>query len=280
MAKGKEFFLALLVYVVSMTVLLMALYRFLENWQMNEFNFFIVGLLVLFIAIGWGYVLTAIIFAPTKKIEDKLTVVTNDVMHELSIPISTIRANTTLLKKTLIDEKSSTRLQRIDDATLRLERLYLELRYALQKEIHEIEKEYFDVAKTVEERVSFFQEQGRNRFEMEVHAYMLKADKIGFEQMLDNILSNAMKYSNKKSLIKISLNENILCIEDEGIGMGTSELLRIHERYFQGNEREEGQGIGLALVKAYCEQENIEIQITSEKEVGTSVKLHLQKIHV
>ena len=280
MAKGKEFFLALLVYVVSMTVLLMALYRFLENWQMNEFNFFIVGLLVLIIAIGWGYVLTAIIFAPTKKIEDKLTVVTNDVMHELNIPISTIRANTSLLKKTLTDEKSCTRLQRIDDATLRLERLYLELRYALQKEMHEIEKEHFDVAKMLQERVSFFQEQGRNTFRMEVDPYMLKADKIGFEQMLDNILSNAMKYSKKEGFIKISLNEHILCIEDEGIGMSTSELLRIHERYFQGDDTQEGQGIGLALVKAYCEQENIEIQIISEKEVGTSVKLHLRKIHI
>jgi len=280
MAKGKEFFLALLVYVVSMTVLLMALYRFLENWQMNEFNFFIVGLLVLFVAIGWGYVLTAIIFAPTKKIEDKLTVVTNDVMHELNIPISTIRANTSLLKKTLTDEKSSTRLQRIDDATLRLERLYLELRYALQKEIHEIEKEQFDVALVVQQRVDFFQEQGRHRFQTELESYMIEADKIGFEQMLDNLLSNAMKYSPKDALIFISLNVDTLCIKDEGIGMNTSELLRIHERYFQGDDTQEGQGIGLALVKAYCESENIAMDIQSEKNVGTSVKLHLLKIHI
>ncbi|HHD79087.1 MAG TPA: HAMP domain-containing histidine kinase [Epsilonproteobacteria bacterium] len=275
MAKGKEFFLALLVYVVSMTVLLTALYRFLENWQMNEFNFFIVGLLVLFVAIGWGYVLTAIIFAPTKKIEDKLTVVTNEVMHELNIPISTIRANTSLLKKTLTDEKSSTRLQRIEDATLRLERLYLELRYALQKEMHEIEKEEFDIAKVLQERIAFFSEQGRNTFKMEVPSYSVEADKIGFEQMLDNILSNAMKYSNKEDLIKISLNENILCIEDEGIGMSTSELLRIHERYFQGDDTQEGQGIGLALVKSYCESENIAIDIQSEKNVGTKICLTL-----
>jgi len=275
MAKGKEFFLALLVYVVSMTVLLMALYRFLENWQMNEFNFFIVGLLVLFVAIGWGYVLTAIIFAPTKKIEDKLTIVTNDVMHELNIPISTIRANTSLLKKTLTDEKSSTRLQRIDDATLRLERLYLELRYALQKEMHEIEKEQFDVALVVQQRVDFFQEQGRHRFQTELESYMIEADKIGFEQMFDNLLSNAMKYSPKDALIFISLNVDTLCIKDEGIGMSTSELLRIHERYFQGDDTQEGQGIGLALVKAYCESENIAMDIQSEKNVGTKICLTL-----
>ena len=280
MAKGKELFLALVVYVVSMTVLLMALYRFLENWQINEFNFFIVGFLVLFVAIGWGYVLSAIIFAPTKKIEDRLTLVTNDVMHELNIPISTIRANSSLLKKTLIDEKSSIRLQRIDDATRRLERLYLELRYVLQKEMHEIAQEYFDVAKTVQERVSFFQEQQRNTFKVEVDSYMIKADKIGFEQILDNIISNAMKYSSKDELIKISLNEHILRIEDKGIGMSTSELLRVYERYFQGDENKEGRGIGLSLVKSYCDEQGIEIQIFSQKNVGTVVALNLENIKV
>ena len=280
MAKGREFFLALFVYVVSMTVLLIAIYRFLENWQMSESNLFAVGIPVLLVSVGWGYILTAVVFAPTKKMEDKLTVVTNDVMHELNIPISTIRANTSLLKKALTDEKSHIRLQRIEDATLRLERLYLELRYALQKEMHEIEKEHFDVADVLRKRVGFFREQGRNLFMIEANSYMVKADKIGFEQMLDNILGNAMKYSDKKSLIKISLNENILCIEDEGIGMSTSELLRIHERYFQGDDRQEGQGIGLSLVKAYCEEESIEIQIRSEKGVGTSVELDLRKVHV
>jgi len=275
MAKGKEFFIALLVYVVSMTVLLMALYRFMQNWQMNEFNFFLVGVLVFFIAIGWGYVLTAIIFAPTQKLEDTLTTVTNNVMHELNIPLSTIRANTTLLKKTLTDEKAHTRLQRIEDASLRLERLYEELRYALKKQMQTIEKETFDVVEVIEERVRFFKEQGRNRFELQLESHSITADKIGFEQTLDNIISNAMKYSNKESLILFSLNAGKLCIKDEGVGMSPSELLRIHERYFQGDKRHEGQGIGLSLVKEYCDEQRFSIDIQSEKDLGTTVCIGL-----
>lgn len=274
----KELFAALLIYVVTVTVLLMAVYRFLENWQLSEFNFFVAGALVLLVAVGWGYILTAVIFAPKKQMEDTLTTLTNDIMHELNIPLSTIKANTTLLKKSLKDEKSLTRLKRIERASLRLERLYGELVYAIRKEIYEIEKEIFDIQTVIEERVAIFAEQKRNLFEIAVESYEIEADKIGFEQMIDNIISNAMKYSEKKSLIKISLNEHVLCIEDEGIGMSTSELLRIHERYFQGDDTQEGQGIGLALVKAYCEEENIEIQITSEKEVGTRVKLYLRKV--
>ena len=277
----KELYIALCIYVVTMTVLLMAVYRFLENWHLSEFNVFIAGALVLFVAMGWGYVLTSIIFAPKQQMEDTLTMITNDIIHELNIPLSTIEANTSMLKKSLQgDEKSLKRLHRIDDASDRLKKLYNELVYTLEKEIREIPKERFDIQTVVEERVAFFQEQSRNSFDVTVASYEVEVDKIGFEQMLDNILSNAMKYSPKDTLITLSLEEDTLCIEDRGVGMSTSELLRVHERYFKGDESSKGEGIGLALVKRYCDSVNIQVQIQSEKDVGTSVSLDLSKVHV
>jgi len=275
LSRSKELFLALLIYVVTMTVLLMAVYRFLENWHLSEFNFFIAGALVLLVAVGWGYILTALIFTPKKQMEDALTMLTNNIIHELNIPLSTIEANSKMLQKSLTDEKSLKRLKRINDASVRLKRLYDELVYSIKKEMQTIEKERFDLKKVLEERVSFFKEQKRNPFTVEVAPYEMEADKIGFEQMLDNIISNAMKYSSKESLILFSLNAGKLCIKDEGVGMSPSQMLRIHERYFQGDDAHEGQGIGLSLVKAYCESENIDIDITSEKNVGTKICLTL-----
>jgi signal transduction histidine kinase len=277
--RGKELFIALLIYVITMTVLLMAVYRFLESWNLSEFNFFIAGALVLFVAMGWGYVLTTFILAPKEKMEDTLTTLTNDIIHELNIPLSTINANSSMLKKSLTDEKSLKRLQRIDDASSRLARLYDELVYAIRKEMYKIEKETFDICTVVEERVAIFKEQQRNSFELILSPYEVSVDKIGFEQMLDNILSNAMKYSPKSRSILIHLEEDHLCIQDNGIGMSTSELLRIHERYFQSDKNNEGEGIGLALVKAYCDSECIEIRIQSEKDKGTNVCLDLAKVH-
>ncbi len=271
----KELLLALFIYVITMIVLLMAVYKFLVNWHMSEFNFFIAGVLVLFVAVGLGYVLTAVIFAPTKQMEDTLTMLTKNIIHELNIPISTIEANSKMLQKTLKDDKSLKRLRRIDDASLRLKKLYNELIYSIKKEMHQIEKERFDVKDIVEERVAFFKEQNRNPFKVEVTSYEIEVDKIGFEQMLDNLLSNAMKYSSKESLIFISLNEGKLCIKDRGIGMTATELLRIYERYFKGDEGSEGEGIGLSLVKTYCDSENIRIDIQSEKNVGTKICLTL-----
>jgi len=98
--------------------------------------------------------------------------------------------------------------------------------------------------------------------------------------MLDNLLSNAMKYSSKESPIEVTLNNQILSVKDQGVGMSSTELLRMHERYYQADDNKEGNGIGFALVKTYCDEEGIEIHIHSEKGVGTNVDLNLFKVHV
>jgi len=279
-SRRKELYGVFIIYVVTMTVLLMAVYRFLENWHLSEFTIFMAGALVLFVAMGWGYVLTTVIFAPAKQMEGTLTMLTKNIIHELNIPLSTIEANTSMLKKTVKDEKSLNRLKRIDASSHRLKKLYDELVYTITKEIEEIQKERFYLKNLVEERVAFFQEQARNPFEITISPYEIEVDKIGFEQILDNILVNAMKYSDKDALISLILDENTLCIQDRGIGMTTSELLRVHERYFKGDENSQGEGIGLALVKTYCDSENIHVQVQSEKDVGTVVRLDLSKVHV
>ena len=275
-----ERLLSLVIYVITMTVLLMSVYRFLENWHLSDFNFFIGGALVLLVAVGWGYILTHIIFAPKKQLEDKLTSLSNNIIHELNIPLSTIKANTSMLKKGIEDEKTLKRLGRIEDASVRLEKLYNELIYSIRKEMHTIEKESFSLHNLLKERVHVFEEQKRNPFLLDIADYTIEVDKIGFEQMIDNLISNAMKYSKKETPISIVLDEDTLRIIDKGIGMSSTDLLQVYERYYQADENREGAGIGLALVKSYCDAENIEIQIHSEKNVGTEVRLNLKNVKV
>jgi len=231
------------------------------------------GGVLFLVALGWGYLLTGILFARHKQREDRLITLSKEILHELNIPLSTIHANTALLRRTLDDEATLKRLARIDDASLRLQKLYDTLVYAIRKEVQPIVKERFDVKDMVEERVAICREQKRHRFALLLSSYEIEADKIGFAQMLDNILANAMKYAAKETLISISLNHDTLCIKDEGRGMTTLELLRVYERYFQENIQQEGKGIGLTLVKAYCDSENIEIRIHSKKNRGTEVCL-------
>ncbi len=274
----KETQLAALGYFTSVAMLLSFLYWYLKNEGFTESNFILASLFVLILAGGWGYIIATHLLAPKVQLDENLSHLSSEILHELNIPLSTIKANTTLLKKRMEDEKSLQRLGRIDASSLRLERLYKELVYSIKKEIHPIEKETFSLYNVLQERIEVFQAFERNHFSLETIDKTVYADKIGFEKMIDNLLMNAMKYSDKKTTIKIGMDGNILSIHDSGIGMDETQLLRVYERYYQGDNKKEGEGIGLALVKAYCDEADIEVQIYSEKDRGTKVSLELSKI--
>ena len=277
----KKILLAALSYLSSVAVLLSFVYWFLKNEGFSESNFLIASILVLILAAGWGYIISSHLLAPKAELDANLSILSSEILHELNIPLSTIKANSAMLKKRVMDdEKSLQRLVRIEASSVRLERLYKELVYSIKKEIHPIEKERLLLEPLLRERIETLEAFGRNRFSLNVGEKIIEIDRIGFEKMIDNLLMNAMKYSSKESLIKVILKENILMITDEGIGMDETQLLRVYERYYQSDNKQEGQGIGLALVKAYCDEEGIEIQIQSEKGLGTSVNLNLEKVHV
>ena len=277
---NKKILFAALSYLSSVAVLLSFLYWFLKNEGFSESNFLIGSVLVLVLAAGWGYIISSHLLAPKAELDANLSQLSSEILHELNIPLSTIKANTTLLKKRTENEKSLQRLNRIEASSVRLERLYKELVYSIKKEIHPIAKEKLLLEPLLRERIETLEAFGRNRFSLDVGEMFIEIDKIGFEKMIDNLLMNAMKYSAKESLIKVILKENTLMIIDEGIGMDETQLLRVYERYYQSDNRQEGQGIGLALVKTYCDDEGIEIQIQSEKDLGTTVSLNLEKVHV
>ncbi len=274
----KRTLLAAFGYFSSVAILLSFIYWFLKNEGFSESNYLVAALLVLFLAAGWGYIIASHLLAPKVLQDAHLSQLSSEILHELNIPLSTIKANTALLEKHLDDEKNLKRLKRIEDSSVRLERLYKELVYSINKEIHPVQKEQFSLLELLQERVEIFEAYDRNHFELLVDDILLEADKIGFEKMIDNLLMNAMKYSSKDSSIKILLKENTLVITDKGIGMDETQLLRVYERYYQGDSRHEGEGIGLALVKSYCDEAGIEIQIRSQKEKGTSVFLLLKNL--
>jgi len=274
----KRTFFATLGYFSTITILLSFIYWFLKNEGFSESNFLIASVFVLILSAGWGYIIATHLLAPKAELDANLSQLSSEILHELNIPISTIKANTTLLKKRAEDEKSLQRLERIEASSLRLERLYKELVYSINKEINPVKKEQFSLKKLLQERMEVFEAFERNSFYLTLDDIQLKADKIGFEKTVDNLLVNAMKYSNKMSSIYITVNHNILSITDKGIGMDETELLKVYERYYQVDSKLQGDGIGLALVKAYCDEEGISIDIKSKKGQGTSVFLNLNKV--
>ena len=274
----REILIATIIYFISIFILLSAIYWFMANNGFTQQNFLISSFAVLIVAFGWGYTLSSDLLAPKREIDKKLSHLTKEIIHELNIPLSTIQANTTMLKRASSgDIKSIRRLDRIDSASLRLKRLYDELVYTINKEIHTIEREEFLLYKIINERVDILKAFGRNSFEVDIdREILIKVDKIGFEQMIDNLLNNAMKYSDKSSLITIKTDNRSLIIQDRGIGIDESQLVKIFERYYQTDSNKKGDGIGLALVKNYCDDMGIDINIKSKKNIGTTIVLRIE----
>jgi len=271
----KQIWIATLLYLCSTLFLGGVLLFFLHH----NLNIFFIAISIFLLALAVGYTLNTYVLSAKFKVDENLLHLTKEILHELNIPLSTIQANTKLLQRTLEEnEKGLKRLSRIDDSSKRLKRLYAELVYSIKKEIHTIEKEIFDVQTVVEERVSVFKLLNRNSFILSLSSFKISVDKIGFEKMLDNVLTNAMKYSEKQEPIFITLQDNILSIRDKGIGMDEIELVKIYDRYYQSDNHAYGEGIGLSLVKAYCDDEKIKIRINSNKGEGTTVNFNLNNV--
>ena len=92
------------------------------------------------------------------------------------------------------------------------------------------------------------------------------------------MVHNAVKYSKHKSIIKISLQNLQLSIEDEGIGMEEDFFLQAFEHYYQEDKEHKGQGLGLGLVKEYCDRNKIKIYLNSKKDLGTKITLDLSAL--
>ena len=100
--------------------------------------------------------------------------------------------------------------------------------------------------------------------------------------VIEQILSNSLKYTEKNGLISIYTEENgMLVIEDTGIGIQPEDLPRVFERGFtgfNGREDKKSTGIGLYLCKKIVDRLSHTIEIQSGPEKGTKVKIGLENV--
>ncbi len=200
-----------------------------------------------------------------------------ETLHELNLPISTITTNTQMLAKNIEDAKTLKRISRINNACNMLKERYNELDYLIKMQSEQDVKELFRVDKLLNARVLFLQKLYPHiEFHLELESLEILGDKTGLSKVIDNLIDNGVKYSNDSKNIDIRLKDGLLCIEDYGIGMDEVELVHIFDKYYQTNRDMQGFGIGLSLVKRFCDKNNIELNLESSKNVGTRVKLKLK----
>lgn len=141
----------------------------------------------------------------------------------------------------------------------------------IKEEIEEILRLYDGRAK--KERISLQSKFTENIPELSVDRNRLK-------QVIINILDNAMKFSTKDSniLINVSTLESELIIEiiDNGYGIAKEDLPKIKDKFFKGNSKKSGSGIGLAVCDKIIKLHGGSLELKSELNKGTNVIIKLR----
>jgi two-component system OmpR family sensor kinase len=215
-----------------------------------------------------------------KPLKDNIKLLDNfikDTTHELNTPISTILANIETIDATNCDEKLLKKLQRIKIASLSISNLYQDLVYLLLNHKTSLQNEKLNISEILHQRVLYFANMAQLKkleFVLNIQENVFfTADKQKMERLIDNILSNAIKYAKKATKISVILDDNILSIEDEGKGMSAEEIKNIYERYRRFDKTQGGFGIGYSIIKSIINEYGINIEIESKIDKGTKVTL-------
>ena len=210
---------------------------------------------------------------PFEEINTQLDNFIKDSMHEINTPLSIINLNADLFANKYGDNKY---LQRMKSASKTLATIYNDMDYLIKQGRVEYKYQEIDMGEFIQNRVDYFQEIANLKeiqldIELEQEIYY-DFSKTKLQRIVDNTISNAIKYSNNKSIVNISLaqkNEEIIfTVEDNGVGI--EDVDKIFSRYYRENSAKGGFGIGLNIVKQIIDEDGILLEVSSELRKGTT----------
>jgi signal transduction histidine kinase len=108
-----------------------------------------------------------------------------------------------------------------------------------------------------------------------------QADRARIQQVLGNLLDNAIKYTPPGGRVEIAAHlanqEVLITVRDTGIGIPPEEVPRIWERLYRGDKSrsQKGLGLGLSLVKAVVQAHHGRVAVASQPDHGSEFTIHL-----
>lgn len=209
--------------------------------------------------------------------------------HDLRAPLSAIRGYVDLLLESLTSSEQQQKLQIVLTQTDWLDGLItnlLDLERIEQNKLV-LHSELTDFNCLVRESIQFHQI-GAELQEVKLclllteEAMIVPADPQRFTQILNNLLTNALKYTPPGGQITVSThqkeNKALLVVEDTGWGIPHDQIEKIFDLYYQvesNHYKVKGTGVGLYIVKHLVEAHGGKVHLTSELRKGTKVEVSL-----
>ncbi|GAB4406676.1 MAG: HAMP domain-containing sensor histidine kinase [Bacteroidia bacterium] len=211
---------------------------------------------------------------------------TADASHQLRTPLTVVKGTLeVLLRQPRNAETYQERIQRtieeIDRMVHLVDQLLVLARY--DSESHSLQRQpqhLYEVAERVEQRMrpGFAAAQIHLYIEPETAAPVM-ADGYLLDIMLENLLSNAQKFSPPGSIVRVLIQQAgdrvALRVQDQGRGMTPDEQHRVFERFFRGGDGStRGHGLGLSIVRRLAVLQDIALDIDSQPDRGTTFSLY------
>ncbi|MEA4889523.1 MAG: ATP-binding protein [Clostridiaceae bacterium] len=211
-----------------------------------------------------------------------------NVSHELKTPLTTIKTYSESLLEWGLAEKNIEAIRkdvwRINDDSLRMERLVedLLLLSSIDSKGIRVRMELLDFAVLVRQAVERLQHQAQDK-SLDMTCYTISriplvyVDRIAMERVVTNLVSNAIKYTEKGGSVKVYISYLVddvyVKVTDTGVGIDQEHISRIFNRFYRvditGSRMFGGTGLGLSIAKELVEIHDGKINVNSVLGKGT-----------
>ncbi|MBX7226955.1 MAG: HAMP domain-containing histidine kinase [Chitinophagales bacterium] len=265
--------------------------KFLLNemlWQISSSAFFLIMVVIAF------FLAIHIIFRQ-KYLSDMKTDFINNMTHELKTPIATISLASEMLRDKMIGASEENRARYAGIIFEENKRLGNHVEKVLQiarleKGEIQLNKTPVDVHQLITGLLNNFQLQveeneGELLTDFQCKEPWINVDEMHFSNVISNLLDNAVKYNDKKPVIKVSTSDEkdgiLFEISDNGIGLSKDDQKRVFEKFYRvqkGNLHDtKGFGLGLSYVKTIVDKHGGSIFVVSKPKEGSIFKIYIPK---
>lgn len=218
--------------------------------------------------------------------------------HQLRTPLTAMRGNVEMLLDGSFGEVNKEQedlLHDVEESTIRLITMVNEMLdiTKIEKGDLELSLEQVDPVEIIDSILSDLAEYAsRHEFKIEHHkpdqAISIYADKLRLRQVLQNIIDNAIKYSQHPGQLEIKYEVKdeavVFSFADNGIGIPAAEQSKMFGRFYRASNTarttSSGSGLGLYIVKSIVEQLDGSITFESAENVGTTFHITLPTVEV
>jgi len=204
-----------------------------------------------------------------------------NISHELRTPVTVIRGSLEAICDGVVKDTKQVKEyhEQMLNESKSLERLVNDLFEIsrLQNADFKIEMQELNICDVLNDAVRSASNIARNKninidLKLDKDVFITKGDYGRLRQMFLIVIDNAIKFSPENSTINLSLYNNKVTVQDEGIGISKDDMPYIFNRYYRVKsvENKTGTGLGLTIAQQIANRHNVKLSVASEQNVGTS----------